>query len=201
MAYKVLYPNHFHMTRGNHETINMNELYGFQGEVEAKYDKPTFKFFTQIFNWLPLSYCIHSHTNKKILIMHGGLFNEQNVTLDQIREVKRDGQPNAEGIMTDILWADPCVMNGRQPSKRGTSIQFGPDITRDFCDKNGLEYIIRSHEVKDEGYEEAHAGKCYTIFSAPNYCDQMGNEGAYMHIAPGDLKPTFHRFKAVVSKL
>lgn len=29
-ALKLLYPNHFHMTRGNHETINMNTSYGFQ---------------------------------------------------------------------------------------------------------------------------------------------------------------------------
>ena len=25
-----------------------------------------------------------------------------------------------------------------------------------------------------------HDGKCVTIFSAPNYCDQMGNKGAFI---------------------
>ena len=29
--------------------------------------------------------------------------------------------------------------------------------------------VIRSHEVKQEGYEVAHRGKCITVFSAPNY--------------------------------
>ena len=34
--------------------------------------------------------------------------------------------------------------------------------------------------VKDEGYEVTHNNKCITVFSAPNYCDQMGNKGAYI---------------------
>jgi len=40
----------------------------------------------------------------------------------------------------------------------------------------------RSHECKEEGYEVEHNGKCITIFSAPNYCDQMGNKGAFIHL-------------------
>jgi hypothetical protein len=31
LSFKLLYPQHMHMTRGNHESINMNLTYGFKG--------------------------------------------------------------------------------------------------------------------------------------------------------------------------
>lgn len=51
-----------HLTRGNHETRNMNKLYGFEGEVIAKYDAKTFENFVDLFWYLPLGYVI----NKKV---------------------------------------------------------------------------------------------------------------------------------------
>jgi serine/threonine-protein phosphatase 5 len=56
--------------------------------------------------------------------------------------------------MCDILWSDPMPNKGRAPSKRGVGVQFGPDVTENFCRLNKLDYIIRSHEVKADGYEE-----------------------------------------------
>jgi serine/threonine-protein phosphatase 5 len=63
--------------------------------------------------------------------------------------------------------------------------------------KNNLEYIVRSHEVKQEGYEVMHNGKCITVFSAPNYCDSMGNKGAFINIKGNDVTPKFVSFEAV----
>lgn len=122
------------------------------------------------------------------------------------------------------------MQNGRSISKRGVSCQFGPDVTERFLEQNKLDFIVRSHEVKAEGYEVTHSGKCITVFSAPNYwyvlmldnlrvlsqlilfiltvccilpfpSDQMGNKGAYIHLRGSDLKPEFHQFTAVVSLL
>lgn len=184
-GFKLLYPNHFFLSRGNlqfiipiieietnlillignHESINMNQMYGFTGEVTAKYNNTMANIFTQVFNWLPLCHCI----NQKILVMHGGLFSSDNVTLDNIRRIERNCQPPEEGLMCELLWSDPQQWMGRGPSKRGVGIQFGPDVTEAFCNLNKLDYIIRSHEVKDMGYEVAHNGQCITVFSAPNY--------------------------------
>jgi len=193
-GYKILNPTKFHLVRGNHETDNMNQMYGFEGEVKHKYCGKTMKFFSEVFNWLPLAYCV----NGKVLIMHGGLCKEDNVSLEDMRRIDRDRQPPDQGPMCDMLWSDPQENSGRGMSKRGVSCQFGPDVTKNFCVENGLDYIIRSHEVKNEGYEVQHDGRCVTIFSAPNYCDQMGNKGAFITLHPKNhLKPEFTQFQAV----
>uniref|UniRef100_H2Z6Q4 Serine/threonine-protein phosphatase n=1 Tax=Ciona savignyi TaxID=51511 RepID=H2Z6Q4_CIOSA len=193
LGYKVLYPHNFHLVRGNHETDYMNQMYGFEGEVKAKYDGMMMQLFSEVFNWLPLSYCV----NRKVLIMHGGLMEQDNVTLEDLRSIDRNRQPPESGLMCDLLWSDPQMQSGRGPSKRGVSCQFGPDITSKFLKHNELDYIIRSHECKNGGYEEQHNGKCITIFSAPNYCDQMGNKGAFITLRSPDLKPKFTQFDAV----
>lgn len=60
-------------------------------------------------------------------------------------------------------------------------------------------FIFCCYSLQQEGYEAQHNGKCVTIFSAPNYCDQMGNKGAFITLRPPDLKPVFTQFEAVVN--
>jgi serine/threonine-protein phosphatase 5 len=47
------------------------------------------------------------------------------------------------------------------------------------------------------GYEIAHGGKCITVFSAPNYCDTMGNKGAFITMKGKDLVPNYTTYEAV----
>lgn len=192
IALKLCYPNHFHMTRGNHETDNMNSIYGFKGEVLAKLDSVCYDLFTECFNHVPLAACI----GKKVLVLHGGLFSQDGVKLDDIRKIDRTQQPPESGLMTELLWSDPQKAPGRAPSKRGVGLSFGPDVTERFLKDNGLELIVRSHEVKDDGYEFEHNNQLITVFSAPNYCDQMGNKGAYIRFE-SDLKPKCFTFESV----
>ena len=72
---------------------------------------------------------------------------------------------------------------------------FGPDVCHQWLDANGLELLVRSHEMKEEGYSVDHDGRCITIFSAPNYCDQMGNRGAWIRFGH-DCVPAFTTFDA-----
>ncbi len=99
--------------------------------------------------------------------------------------------------MSDLLWSDPQPFLGRGASKRGVGQSFGPDITAAFLQLNGLQLLIRSHEVKDEGYVVEHNGKCVTVFSAPNYCDSCNNKGAVARLVRGSTTPDFLVFDAV----
>ncbi|CAN4103147.1 unnamed protein product [Withania somnifera] len=101
------------------------------------------------------------------------------------------------GLMCELLWSDPQPQPGRGPSKRGVGLSFGADITKRFLQENNLDLVVRSHEVKDEGYEIEHDGKLITVFSAPNYCDQMGNKGAFIRFEAPDMKPNIVTFSAV----
>lgn len=193
VAWKLLYPKHFFMSRGNHESKNMNKMYGFEGEVVNKYDSNIYEAYCQLFCALPLCHLLH----KKIFIVHGGLFSKDNVSLDDIRKVDRIREPPDTGLMCEMLWSDPCKENGRHPSKRGIALGFGPDVIQNFCDFNDIELVIRSHEVKQEGYEIEKNGKLVTVFSAPNYCDQMGNKGGVIKFKGVSTKPEYTSFSHV----
>lgn len=81
----------------------------------------------------------------------------------------------------DLLWSDPDPNRNasgcRENVDRGTAYLFAADITQYFLQKYNLSMIIRSHQVKQEGYEYRHGGKVLTIFSASNY-DGHHNNGA-----------------------
>lgn len=138
----------------------MNRIYGFEGECKAKYNERVFKLFSESFSALPLATLV----GKKYLTLHGGLFSDDDVTLDDIRKLNRHAQrqPGQEGLMMEMLWTDPKPTPGRGRSKRGVGLQFGPDVTKRFCENNGLEAIIRSHEVRMDGYDVEHDGRCIT---------------------------------------
>ena len=49
--------------------------------------------------------------------------------------------------------------------------------------------------VQDNGYEVTHDGKCITVFSAPNYCDTMGNKGAFITLVGKDMVPKYTTYE------
>lgn len=162
----------------------MNSIYGFRGEILHKYDATVMGLFARVFNALPLAAVLE----KKVFIVHGGISTEgDTMKVSDIATLNRFHEPPEKGLMSDLLWSDPQDSNGRSPSQRGLGFSFGPDLTARFLAANNLDLMIRSHEVKQCGYAwQSRDEKCLTVFSAPNYCDQMGNKGAFVRFTKTD---------------
>jgi len=178
VALKVRYKDRVTILRGNHESRQITQVYGFYDECLRKYGTPNvWKYFTDLFDHLPLTALIEN----KIFCLHGGL-SPSIESLDQIRHLDRFQEVPHEGPMCDLLWSDPDDRSGWSMSPRGAGFTFGYDIANAFNRTNGLSLIARAHQLVMEGYNWCHEHNVVTIFSAPNYCYRCGNQAAIMEI-------------------
>ena len=69
LAYKIKFPKHIYLLRGNHECQSINRMYGFYDECRRRYNVRLWKDFGLCFNVLPVSAVV----DDRILCMHGGL--------------------------------------------------------------------------------------------------------------------------------
>ncbi|KAA6374393.1 MAG: putative Serine/threonine-protein phosphatase 5 [Streblomastix strix] len=159
LCFKLAYPKSVHLLRGNHECAKSTLKRGFKNEAEDKYNTAVYQNFLYIFQSLPICSVI----NKRIFVVHGGLFTRRDVTLDEIRHVNRFAEPGeeigGENLMTQMLWSDPMEHPGQRQSLRPFGCSFGPDVTDEFLDRNQLQMIIRSHEFRLHGYSVEQGGK------------------------------------------
>jgi serine/threonine-protein phosphatase 5 len=172
----------------------MNIPYGFEKEARVKLGADMFLPFSKAFEYLPVGHVL----SERVLVVHGGLFRDQTVTMASLQTMSRFGQPPDHGAMNDILWSDPMDGVGFAPSPRGVTVTFGSDVTERFLRENGLQLLIRSHQLAQEGYLVQHGGKCITVFSAPNYIGRMGNRGAIVvvKLIDGAVDLQFLQFQA-----
>ncbi|KAK8813745.1 hypothetical protein WA556_000317, partial [Blastocystis sp. ATCC 50177/Nand II] len=182
-AYKVKYPDRIFLLRGNHESDAMNQLYGFCDECVRRYSPLLYLRFEECFKYLPLSALV----GRRILCMHGGLSPEI-TSLDDIASIERPCEIPDEGLVCDLLWADPKRDQEESwcPNERGISYTFNEDVVADFLDKFNLDLICRAHQVVENGYEFFADVQLITLCSAPNYAGELDNAGAVM-IVDSDL--------------
>ena len=176
LLYKVRYPDRFHILRGNHESRQITQVYGFYDECIRKYGSAVaWKALTDVFDYLPLTAVVES----EVFCLHGGLSPTLD-TLAHIRSIDRVQEVPHEGPMCDLLWSDPEERTGWGVSPRGAGYTFGQDISEQFCHNNGLKTIARAHQLVMDGYSWAHSKNVVTVFSAPNYCYRCGNLAGIM---------------------
>lgn len=161
VALKIRYPQRITILRGNHESRQITQVYGFYDECLRKYGNANvWKFFTDLFDYLPLTALI----DNQIFCLHGGLSPSID-TLDNIRALDRIQEVPHEGPMCDLLWSDPDDRCGWGISPRGAGYTFGQDISEAFNHNNGLTLVARAHQLVMEGYNWSQDRNVVTIFS------------------------------------
>jgi serine/threonine-protein phosphatase 2A catalytic subunit len=85
VALKCRYPNRITILRGNHESRQITQVYGFYDECLRKYGNANvWRHFTELFDYLPLTAVVSS----AVFCLHGGLSPSID-TLDQIKQLDR----------------------------------------------------------------------------------------------------------------
>ena len=194
-ALKINHPRTVMMLRGNHETRNMTETFTFRGEVLKRYDVEIYELFMEVFDSMPVS----CNISNKYLAMHGGI-SPSLQELDQINEIDRRQEVPLNGLLCDLLWADPMddqeAVNGvfKDNPERDCSNYFGKKPVKSLMRKHRLLSIFRGHQVKQEGFYMHRWGAkesfpyVITIFSAPNYCGSYKNKASVLILKGGSLQ-------------
>jgi serine/threonine-protein phosphatase 6 catalytic subunit len=206
---KVRYPGHITLLRGNHESRQITQVYGFYDECVRKYGNPNaWKYCTEIFDYLTLA----ASVDGVIFCVHGGLSPEIKL-LDQIRLIQRVQEIPHDGPFGDLVWSDPEEIETWAVNTRGAGWLFGSKPTAHFLHLNKLHLVARAHQLVQEGYkyhfrpddapnvytegmDESNPGMCVTVWSAPNYCYRCGNVASILAVDE-KLNRDFRIFNAV----
>jgi len=126
LALKILKSDYFYILRGNHETLEMNQAYGFFYEFIQKFkDYNNFSEILAVYNTLPICAIVNNVT----LCLHGGIPEDIDI-LKKLKGLKLKDIDNSilktinEGIF-QIIWNDPkSGMRGFKGSFRGSGIKL-----------------------------------------------------------------------------
>jgi len=178
LALKARYPDRMTLLRGNHESRQITQVYGFYDECQQKYGNANaWKYCTQVFDLLTIAALVDG----RVLCVHGGLSPDVK-TIDQIRVINRNQEIPHEGDFCDLVWSDPEDIETWQVSPRGAGWLFGSRVTNEFVATNNLDLISRAHQLVHDGYKFAFNKQLVTVWSAPDYCYRCGNVAAILEL-------------------
>ncbi|MCJ2562716.1 MAG: metallophosphoesterase [Candidatus Thermoplasmatota archaeon] len=175
---KVHFPDRVVMLRGNHESEEMNNIYGFR---RAASDHPCigesgFKRYQDVFGAMP--HCVLLEWNR-VFGVHGGTpfdpHHEGPFSLGELKALKKAKRlEDLEEASRQMMWGDPSEDMRAEEGyefnfKRGFGYLFGRRIFDEFMDGNDISLAIRSHQMFQEGYWYFFDNRLLSIFSTRHY--------------------------------
>ena len=93
-------------------------------------------------------------------------------------------------VFEDLLWADPAddedspelaAGDGFAPNvRRSISVQYGHAALTRFLSGNGMDVLLRAHEVQSRGFRVCKSEKVVTVFTSSRYCGDDNLAGVAM---------------------
>lgn len=193
-ALKLEYPDQYFLLRGNHESRQVTVQYGFYVEMQSLYGSLVlYNLVMEVFDSLP--YC--AIIDNKIFATHGGLSPYMPLVGLIMNEERHIEIPGA-GVLADLTWSDPDdSIKSWRPNTRGAGFLFGKSQAEKFCHINGINLILRSHQLAMDGYKwyfgekgkypddkdfDEPFGKLLLVWSAPNYAYRGNNKASVLEI-------------------
>lgn len=206
-ALKAKFPDNVYMLRGNHENISLNEKYGLFEEFNKKYsDCGTTEELSKKFNSVYANLPLCAILDDKIFCVHGGI-------------PYPSDDPNyykSEQYYFDVLWSDPWYSFDPQDASpidkiifndRGFSFNYGRNAGNifnktafmNFLDTEGLESVVRSHQVFDlkqsRNITSEYDGKLFCIYSTTaDFARQSITERGYVLIYDCNERTFFYEY-------
>lgn len=195
-ALKLKYPDCIHLLRGNHEDRAVNALYGLGEECASRLHEDindpgsVFQILNNTFAWLPLAALVEN----KIFCVHGGLapgLAKPDDLLRVPRPVELD--PSSclaeQQMLLNVLWSDPAesefergfARNAHRSAEAGGEVmKYGADVVTEFLKSNGLEIMVRGHEVAMDGFDSFADSRLITVTSCTDYCGRLHNSACLL---------------------
>ncbi|RDE14910.1 MAG: hypothetical protein C4K49_06850 [Candidatus Thorarchaeota archaeon] len=151
------------MLRGNHESKEIAEVYGFYSEVSRHYSPGLFDSYLKVFESLPLA----AFSPSGVFACHGGIPEGVNSS-EQIAEIERHNINFPDDIAFQMVWNDPreADFHFRASSRSDRAREFGSLAFDEFTSDLSIKLIVRSHEVYEDGFQEFFDGGLMSVFSA-----------------------------------
>jgi predicted phosphodiesterase len=163
MALALSDPKRIIMLRGNHESDEVAQRYGFYTEVTRKFSFELYSMYLEVFQVLPMA----GYNSNGIFSCHGGI-PEGVTSIEDIQKCNRLNLNFPDEILHQLAWNDPKEADFRfAANSRGRRVKaFGRKAFNEFCENLDVELMIRGHEVFPDGFKTFFDGKLISVFSA-----------------------------------
>jgi diadenosine tetraphosphatase ApaH/serine/threonine PP2A family protein phosphatase len=163
IALSLLYPDRVTLLRGNHESREIAQVYGFYNAVNREYGRDLFREYCQLFETIPLA----AYSESGIFCCHGGV-PEGLESLDQLQSLDRFDENFRNDIAFQMVWNDPRHGDfSFRPNRRSSRARlYGRKAFDKFSENMGVTRMFRAHEVFASGYQTFFDGQLISVFSA-----------------------------------